>query len=129
MFKPTNPNNLRKTNAVVQELKQTFNRRRNNLQRGERSYEATGQNTRRNASANKQYMNALRRGSNSAAVATVPTYTPVNPSLTPYIKVSGVPSRTKGLSCKLRTDGRYVCVPASSAVLASGGKTRRRKRF
>jgi hypothetical protein len=123
MFKPTNPNNLRKTNAVVKELKNTFNRRRNNLQRGEQSYEAIGQNTRRNASANKQYMNALRRGSSSPAVAPVQTYTPAQPSLTPYIKVSGVPSGTKGLSCRVQADGKYLCVPA-----VSGGKTLRRRR-
>jgi hypothetical protein len=69
-------------------------------------------------------MNTLRRGSSSYAVAPVQTYTPVQASLTPYIKVSGVPSGTKGLSCRVRTDGRYICVPS-----VSGGKTLRRKRL
>lgn len=123
MFKPTNPNNFRKTNAVLRELKNTFNRRKNNLQRGEQTYEAIGKNTRRNASANKLYMNALRRGSNTPMSSTVFKPTQYAPSLTPYIKVSGLPSGIKGLSCNAGFDGKYICSPISV-----GGNALRRTR-
>jgi len=110
MFKPTNPYNLQKTNAVVREMKTTLNRRRNNLQTGELYYEAVGKNTRRNASKNKLYMNSLRKGSNSPTptqtLKNKPTYAP-----TPYIKVSGVQPGTTALSCQLTNNNQYLCFP------------------
>ena len=121
MIKPNNPSNLQKTNAVVRELKTTLNRRRNNLQKGETSFEAIGQITQRNVNANKRYMNTLRRGSNTAAQSPVLTYKPP-PTFQPYVKVAGLTAGVKSLSCKQADNGAFLCVP----VLA-GGKTRKRK--
>jgi len=122
MYVRTNPNGTinqsmkAKTNAVIGELKTTLNTRRAFLQKGE-VY------TTRNANKNKAHMNALRRGSNTGAKATIPTYKPFE--ATPYIKVSGLQKNTKRLSCTTANSGKtYTCTPAA----AGGGKTRKSTR-
>lgn len=109
MFIPTKPNNIAKTQAVVNELKIKLNSRKNILQKGEKTLESTGQNTRRNLSANKQYMNQLRRGTNNQAKATTIKSKPV--VFSPYIKVSGVKAGIMGLSCTPGGNGSYICTP------------------
>ena len=121
MFQPTNPYNVQKTNAVVQELKTTLNTRRNRLQKGETYYEAIGKNTRRNTSANKQTMQSLRQGRSGTVQSPVLTYKPVTSPL-PYVKVAGLSPGVKGLSCKMQ-DGLYLCAP----MQAGGGIRKSRK--
>ena len=124
MYVRTNPNGTiinqsmkAKTNAVIGELKAKLNTRRAFLQKGE---VYTKKNNTRN---NKAHMNALRRGSNTGAKATIPTYKPFE--ATPYIKVSGLQKNTKRLSCTTANSGiTYTCTPAA----AGGGKTRKSTR-
>jgi hypothetical protein len=99
-------------NNVVGELKATLNRRRNNLQKGEQYYEATGQNTRRNNRANANRMALYRRGTNTANNLTRKAAQQRNkgPVLGQYIKVSGLSSRSKELVCSpMNASNTYSC--------------------
>ena len=110
-----------KMNGVRNELSSTLNRRRANLQKGEQIYEAVGQETQRNATANKAYMNKLRRGSNTPenlirkAAMTRKNQAPLGR----YIKTSGVNGSVKELKCTKNSSGSYLC--------QTGGKTRRKR--
>ena len=126
----TNPNRNPNKNVwnskmknVTSELKSTLNRRRNNLQKGEQIYEAVGQETARNANANKAYMNRLRRGSNTpenlirkAAMTKKNNRAPLGK----YVKTTGLNSDVKLLSCTKAGPGQYNCQSGA------GRATRRR---
>ena len=114
-------------NGVRNELSSTLNRRRANLQKGEQIYEAVGQETQRNATANKAYMNKLRRGSNTPenlirkAAITRKNQAPLGR----YIKTSGVNGSVKELKCTKNSSGSYLC--QTGAGRQTGGKTRRKR--
>ena len=112
-----------KMKGVTNELKRTLNLKRDNLQKGEQIYEATGQQTARNANANKAYMNKLRRGSNTpqnlirkAAMTKKNNRVPLGK----YIKTTGLNSDVKSLSCTKAGPVQYNCQSGA------GRATRRR---
>jgi hypothetical protein len=109
-------------NAVRAELKNVLGRRREQLQKGEITFTATGQNTRRNANANKKHMNQLRRGSGSGPVLQKTNNIVKRPALEPYIKVSGLRAGVSALTCVSKGLG-YTCTPRQKGGLRS--KTRK----
>lgn len=125
MSNNSNPNKIAwkgKMNAVRNELKSTLNKRRANLQKGEKTFEAVGGETARNAVANKEYMNKLRKGSNTPQnLIRKAAMTRKNTNQKPlgkYIKTTGLNSNVKELKCtKSNSPRSYSC--------QSGGKTRK----
>ena len=121
-----------KTNAVIKELKNKFSKSNTRKMANKSSItmingkyykqDDKGNNV-INTRTNSDRMKAIRKGSDTPAVATIPTYKPFE--ATPYIKVSGLQKNTKRLSCSTANSGRtYTCTPAA----AGGGKTRKSTR-
>ena len=113
-----------KMKNVTSELKNTLNRRKANLQKGEQTYEAVGQETERNANANKAYMNKLRRGSNTPEnLIRKAAMTKKNNrgTLQKYVKTTGLNSDVKSLSCTKSGPDQYNCQ-------SGAGRSTRRKR-
>ena len=107
-------------NAVRAELKNVLGRRREQLQKGEITFTAIGQNTRRNANANKKHMNQLRRGTGSKNVIRKTNSIVKRPALEPYIKVSGLPAGIGALMCvSAGASGTYTCTPRQKGGLRS----------
>jgi len=113
-------------NAVRAELRNVLARRREQLQKGEITFTATGQNTRRNANANKKHMNLLRRGPGPNAGSTRKTNNLVKrPALEPYIKVSGLQAGVSALVCVSEAaGGTYRCTARQT-----GGRRRNTRKM